>query len=517
MLSRRRFLAAASAALAPLGVSLSACSSAGSSPNSSLLDRLQSAIQGRVIGASDAAYRIESQPWNARFSNILPAAVVLVANANDVAKTIQFAREYGLSFAMRNGRHSFAGFSANTGLIIDVSMLTDVRADPARGRATLGAGQTNLPLYTKLWPTRMTVPAGTCPTVGLTGLSAAGGFGRLSRLYGLTCDNVLELKLVTAAGEVVTANKEENADLLWACKGGGGGNFGAVVELTARLHPVDMLFTEIRYTFPLVSAVRLMMALQEWVTRLPDRGHCWAEIDTGAPKDGALLVLEFTFAGPENRARALGKELIDAAGVKPSTISVVTLPFLSSIRDWICAGLRPDECMFAGVSPHGVLPRPAFYAKSDLIRQTWPAQAFEALADAIARRQADPVLTPKDFQGAVDIGKIAFETAGGAIARPPASEAAFAHRDIHYVVQYQSRWRPGSSDSVANANIAWTHATYESVRSWLSGSAYQGYADPNLSDWQHQYYGGSLQRLRTIKRKYDPDNVFRYPQSIPPA
>jgi FAD/FMN-containing dehydrogenase len=240
-------------------------------------------------------------------------------------------------------------------------------------------------------------------------------------------------------------------------------------------------------------------------------------LDTGPPKDGAVVVLEFTFAGSEARARALGQELIHAAGVKPKTTSVVTLPFLSSIRDWICAGLRPDECAYDGVTPHGVLPRPAFYAKSDLIRQTWPADAFEALADAIARRQADPVLTPEDFQGGVNIGKIAFETAGGAIARSPASPGAFAHRDIRYVVQYQSRWRPGSSDSVANANIAWTHATYESVRPWLSGSAYQGYADANLSDWQHQYYGASLQRLRTIKRRYDPHNVFRNPQSIPPG
>src|SRR5579862_245911 len=251
MLSRRRFIesGASSAAFAALGVSLPACSGAASpSPSTSHLDQLRSAIQGRVIVPSDATYGFQSQPWNARFANVLPAAVVLVANARDVAETIKFARQYGFSFAMRNGRHSFAGFSASAGLIVDVSGLIDVRPDTARQEATFGAGLTNLPLYTKLWPTRMTVPAGTCPTVGLTGLSAAGGFGRLSRLYGLTCDNILALHLVTADGELVTADERENADLLWACKGGGGGNFGAVVELTARLHPVDMLFTEIAYT-----------------------------------------------------------------------------------------------------------------------------------------------------------------------------------------------------------------------------------------------------------------------------
>lgn len=496
----------------------SGCTGSNAAPlPPSRLDQLRRSIAGRVVTPSDAAYGIESQPWNAHYAGVLPAAVIVVANPGDVAQTIKFAREYGTSFAIRNGRHSFAGFSANTGLIVDVSHLTRVRADRARQTATIGAGMTNLPLYTKLWPTRMTVPAGTCPTVGLSGLSAAGGFGRLSRLYGLTCDNVLELELVTATGQLVTANEREHPDLFWACRGGGGGNFGAVVELTARLHPVDMPFTEIAYTFPLSGGVKVMTAVQEWVAALPLHGHCWAEIHTGSPKDGASIGIEFTYAGPQDRARALGDKLVRMAGVEPTATSVLTENYLSSMRDWICAGLRPDECAFAGVSEHGILPRPAFYGKSDLIRTTWPAAAFEALVEAIARRQADPVLTPADFQGAVNIGKIAFESAGGKIAAGPSTPAAFAHRDIHYVVQYQSRWRPGSSDAVADANIAWTQATYDAVAPWLSGSAYQGYADRKLADWAHQYYGASLPRLREVKRTYDPDNVFSYPQSIPPA
>ncbi len=521
MLNRRRFLAsgASAAAYASLVFPLSACSSPGSAaplpPND--LNALRAAIAGRVIVATDPAYGVASQPWNARFADVVPAAIVEVANADDVVTTIAFARAHGLSFALRNGRHSFAGFSANIGLIVDVAGLSSVRVDRTHERATFGAGQTNLPLYTALWPARMTVPAGTCPTVGLTGLSAAGGFGRLSRLYGLTCDNILDVTLVTAAGKLLNASASENADLFWALRGGGGGNFGAVVELTAQLHPVDMPFTEIVYAFPLARATQVMTAFQEWVAELPDRGHCWTELHTGAPNEGASLVVEFTFAGAQTRARALGAKLIRAAGVQPSATSIATAPYLSTMRDSLCAGLRPDECAYVGVSPHGVLPRPAFYAKSDMIGKTWPAEAFAALVEAIARRQADPVLTPRDFVGAVNIGKVAFETAGGAIARAPAAAAAFAHRDIRYVVQYQSRWRPGSSAAVAEANIAWTQAMYDAVRPWLSGSAYQGYADPNLADWQQQYYGASLERLRAIKRKYDPDNVFRYAQSIPPA
>ena len=198
----------------------------------------------------------------------------------------------------------------------------------------------------------------------------------------------------------MTASQNENPDLLWACKGGGGGNFGAVVELTARLHPVDMLFTEIVYTFPIASAVRVMTAFQEWVPELPDRGHCWTEIRTATRKTAPAVLVEFTFAGPEEPGARTGRSARSALRASvPVATSIVTAPYLSTMRDYICAGLRPDECAYIGVSPHGVLPRPAFYAKSDLIRTTWPAEAFEALVEAIERRQADPVMTPKNYSG----------------------------------------------------------------------------------------------------------------------
>ena len=473
-------------------------------------------IRGDVIVPVDPRYAIASQPWNARFERVLPAAVVVVADAGDVATTIKFARENSTSFVVRSGRHSFAGFSANTGLIVDTTNLKSLGVDRSRQQATFGAGWTILPLYNAVWPTRMTVPAGVCPTVGLGGLSAAGGFGRLSRTYGLTCDNIVQAKVVDANGALLTANQHENADLWWALRGGGGGNFGAVVEFTAQMHPADMPFTEITYVFPLAVAVRVMLALQDWVAALPDNGHIWTEIDTGAPSDGAVVKVEFTYAGSPQRALALGQALVDAVGSKPSSTSVVTAPYITIMDDISCKGLRPDECAFAGVSLHGVLPRPAFYAKSDMMRETWPSQPFEALVDAIARRQANPVMTPPDFRFGVNVGKIAFESAGGAISRQPSSFAAFAHRDTRFVAQYQGRWHPDAGEAVADTNIAWTQAMYESVRPWLSGSAYQGYADPFLADWPQQYYGASLPRLREIKRKYDPANVFHYRQSLSP-
>ncbi|HET9391906.1 MAG TPA: FAD-binding oxidoreductase [Candidatus Rubrimentiphilum sp.] len=508
-IDRRHFIeaAASAAALGGIGLPLSARSAAP-------LAQLRSAVRGHVITPADSAYRSKSEPWNARFANVLPAAIVIVADAHDVGRTIAFAREHGLPFVVRNGGHSFAGFSASHGLIVDVSALREVRIDSKNQRATFGAGFTNLALYERLWPARMSLPAGTCPTVGVTGLSQAGGFGRLSRLYGLTCDNILELKVVDASGDVLTASDTQHSDLLWACRGGGGGNFGAVVELTARIHPVDMSFTEIAYTFPLLHGLRVLTAMQDWIETLPPRGHVWAEIVNRAPSEGAKIIVEFTLAGSEKEAFGLGHEFLSAAGVKPSATSVETGPYISTQRGSVCAALRLEECAYTGVSGSGRIPRPAFYAKSDLIRKKWPAEAFSALIEAIARRQADRVLTPANFNPATQIGKVAFESAGGAISQPGLDAMAFAHRDIRIVTQYQARWQPGSPASVARANIAWTQAMYDSVRPWLSGSAYQGYADPFLSDWQHQYYGTHVARLNEIKHKYDPENVFTYAQSL---
>ena len=206
---------------------------------------------------------------------------------------------------MRSGGHSFAGYSTSPGIVIDVRALTTVTVDREAATAKVGAGMTNLPLYEALWPHRMTVPAGTCPTVGLTGLALGGGIGRLSTLHGLTSDNLIGLRMIDANGRITIADVEQNADLLWASRGGGGGNFGVVTELTFRLQPVDMPFTNTSYTFAWPAALKVLRAWQQWIAELPPEGHSDMQIITGAPSAGARVNVEVTYAGAPERAKAL--------------------------------------------------------------------------------------------------------------------------------------------------------------------------------------------------------------------
>ena len=474
-------------------------------------------LRGRLITADDAAYAMASQPFNAAFEDTLPLAVVVAADEADVATSIAFAREESLPFAVRNGGHSFAGYSASKGLVIDVSRLNTVRANPAKATVTVGAGQTNLALYEALWPHRMVVPAGTCPTVGITGLALGGGFGRLSPLHGLTSDNLLGLRMVTAEGKVIVADPKENSDLYWACRGGGGGNFGVVTELTFRLQPVDMDFTEIQHTFAWESALGVLRAWQDWITTLPREGHCELELITGAPGptgSGATVTVDFTLAGPREQAEALARDLVGAAKATPVSTTTTTASFLSTERDWSCAGLRPDECRTAGITPDRKLARTSIYIGSDFVFSPWPEEGCALLIDAITRRQGDRTLTPETLDPDAQVGKVLLESCGGAINDTAPDATAFPHRGMIYMAQYQSRWLPGAAPEIAEANIAWTREMYDSVAEYRSGASYVNYIDPYLAGWQDAYYGANLPRLREIKGKYDPENVFQFEQSI---
>jgi FAD/FMN-containing dehydrogenase len=217
-----------------------------------------------------------------------------------VQTAVDFARGHGLRLVPRSGAHSFAGYSSGDGsLVVDLSRLTGVRVDSGAERARLGAGTTVLPAYRALWPHRRAISGGTCPTVGITGLMAGGGLGFLSRRYGLTCDGLLEVEIVTADGKLRRASERENQDLYWATRGGGGGNFGVITAMTFELVPVDMPFTNAEYAFPWKAAERVLAAWQDWLPTAPRDTSCLLEVLTQPPLDGAspTIGIEVVHAG----------------------------------------------------------------------------------------------------------------------------------------------------------------------------------------------------------------------------
>ena len=227
-------------------------------------------LTGRVIWPQDPDYDEARQSFNARFSRF-PAAIVVCDNTDDVRNAVRWARQEGMPLRARSGGHSYEAFSVvDDGLVIDVGGLTEVDVDVARGEAVVGAGVRLLDCYRRLWDHGVTIPGGTCPGVGIAGLTLGGGIGFLSRQYGLTCDNLLAVELVDADGRVLRASESEHADLFWALRGGGGGNFGIATAFTFRVHPIgDVVVCTV--TWPWDDAAEVLDAWQRWAPGVDER------------------------------------------------------------------------------------------------------------------------------------------------------------------------------------------------------------------------------------------------------
>lgn len=490
----------------------------GDPPSPDLTD-LRRALRGDLVLPDDPGYDAARLVANSRFDGARPVAVAEVADGEDVRAVVDFARDRGLRPIPRGGGHSFAGYSTGDGLVVDLGRLDTVEVDAAAGRARVGAGSTLLPTYRALWTHGMAICGGTCPTVGVTGLASAGGLGVLSRRHGLTCDRLIEVEMVTADGELRRASRSENEDLLWATRGGGGGNFGVITALTFEPVPVDSPFTHAHYAFPWSAAERVIAAWQEWLPGSPRETWSCVEVLTQAPADGAepTIELEVVHAGGEPATRRVVADLLGAIGAGPLRSEVHSGPFVDVEYDFFCKGLRPQEVALAGRTADGAVPRPAFYAKSDIARGPWSSEGLRVLLDGVGGRQRDPILTPRDFSPAHTIGKLILEAADGAVNAISPHATAFAHRDNLFVVQYQARWRDDAPREVVDANIAWVDDLYQRTEAYRSGSAYQAYIDSSLAGWEHAYYGANLARLRRVKAKHDPGDLFRFAQSIAPA
>ncbi|MBA2505652.1 MAG: BBE domain-containing protein [Thermoleophilaceae bacterium] len=292
-----------------------------------------------------------------------------------------------------------------------------------------------------------------------------------------------------------------------------------MTELTFGLVPVDMPFTHATYRFPWSAVTDVLAAWQEWMSACPPDSWTVVELETQAPGAGALpeAVVEVSYAGTPTELEPIVAGLIDAAGVAPEHRTVECGPFLDVEKDFFCRGLRRKECGLGGKSAAGGVPRPAFYAKTDVAKAPWPAACLDTLVEWMERRQRDRTLTPERFDLGHTVGKVFLEPAGGAVNATAPDATAFVHRDNLFSAQFQSRWRGGSSQEVVDANLEWLRGLYTALAPWRSGSAYQNYIDPDLENWQEAYYGTNLPRLREVKAAYDPGELFKFPQSIPPG
>jgi FAD/FMN-containing dehydrogenase len=454
-----------------------------------------------------AAYGSAAQLFNPRFDGILPAAIAYCQSDSDVQRTIAFATAHAVPIAARSGGHSYAGYSTGTGIVCDVSRMAAVTVQGGSG-AMVGAGARLVDVYAATAPHGVAIPGGSCPTVGIAGLALGGGLGVVGRKFGLTSDNLAGLRVVTAAGDVLTCDPSTNADLYWACRGGGGGNFGIVTSMTFTTHPVSEV-TLFGISWPWAAAADVIAAWQAWIATIPD--ELWSNchvLSTGRPGPPAISV-GGAYVGTAAALGAWLTSLRQAVGTAATGVSSATQTYLSAmLSEAGCSGQSVASCHLPTQTPQGTLQREASLGRSDIVQQPWSTAAITTVVAGVARRQANPLATT--------IAGVALDALGGAINRVPAAATAFVHRDGLFSVQYNATWPTGAPAATVQSNVDGVNALYGAMRPYAGGSAYQNYIDPQLDTWQAAYYGANLARLRSVKTAYDPRNVFRFPQGIPP-
>ncbi len=458
------------------------------------LRELARAVDGAVIGRTSAAYGRVYAPFNERFDGVKPLAVLRAAGAADVRQAILWARRHGIRIRARSGGHSYAGYSTvEDGLVIDLSALDGIAAHRPAQTASIGAGARLIDVYARLANGGATIPAGSCPTVGVGGLALGGGVGFASRKLGTTADNVLSVQIVTADGRILTCDRTKHADLYWACRGGGGGNFGVVTSFRFRIHPV----TQASYfvlTWPWESMNDVVAAWQRFAPRAPDGLFSICRLATGATSPSVQAFGQFF--GSEAKLRQL---LAPLRAIPGASLTTGTSPYFELMERWAgCKTLGFDECHLA---PRGSLPRTRFAAKSDYFAKRLPAAGISTLRTRIEQRQG---------HGG---GAAILDSYGGAINRVAPGATAFVHRRELFSIQYYAAIANAAGDAAA---LAWLRGFRAAMQPYASGHAYQNYIDADIVDWEHAYYGSNYARLRRVKSKYDPDNVFRFRQSIRP-
>jgi len=493
----RRQLVGRGAALA-LGAVPFADALAAAAPPSGIFRELDRSLRGDVIQRGAHGYNAARVLFNTRFDAVKPQAIAFCESLTDVQKTVRWARRHHIHIVPRSGGHSYAGYSTTPGVIVDVSRLNAISLTAA-GPAGIGAGARLIDVYSALALRGRTVPAGTCPTVGIAGLAQGGGVGFLARKFGLTCDNLLAATVVLADGTAVVANAHQHPDLYWALRGGGGGNFGIATRLVFRTHPVADVSTY-SLAWPWADAKRVVAEWQKLAPHAPDGLFCVLNLNAAAGSSASPQITSAgQFDGTEAQLRALVQPLADAG--MPTRFTTSSRTYLNATLMW--AGCSSDVAA-CHLPPQGNLGRSTFAAKSSYGNRALTAQGIDVLVRQIEARRAT----------GSGSGIVLFDSYGGAINRVPKDATAFVHRDALFSLQYLAYWEAGA---VAAPNVAWLRRFYAAMRPHVSPFAYQNYIDADLTNWQHAYYGSNLARLQRIKRRYDPQNVFHSRQSIRPS
>jgi FAD/FMN-containing dehydrogenase len=468
---------------------------------------LRKQVAGSLLLPNDAAFATAKLTENPRFDAAEPLAILQVASAADVSAALAFARKYHLPVALRAGGHNYLGWSAGgapdsgvpASFVISSAALDTVELSADGSAVTVGAGASLAHVYDTVGRAGRAIGGGSCATVGVTGLTLGGGVGVLVRSFGLACDQLTELQLVTADGAVHTANTHSDPELFWASRGGGGGILGVVTSLTFATRAAPAV-TEWHYSFPFSAAAAVIANWQNWVPESDPRNWSTLKLLGGLAKhpSGPSVGVSGTWTGP---AADLGIQLAPLlAGLPaPLTHRAVTRSYHDSMMDYAgCLGLPIAQCI---TGPGGKLVRESSSGTSSI---GYTALDGAGISDLIAQVQVAQSVA------GIREGGISMDALGGAVAKLAPDATAFPHRAALYSVQYTGTFDDGRDPRPIDAYVRGFRAAM--TPHW-GDHAYVNYADGSLSDPGTAYYGDNLPKLRAIKKKYDPSGFFTQPQS----
>lgn len=458
-------------------------------PNSAKVEELRKGFKGKVITPGDREYEESRKIWNGMVDK-RPAIIARCAGTQDAVKAVNFARDNGIQLAVRGAGHHIAGNSlCDDGLVVDLSHMRAVKVDVAAKRALAEGGATLGDFDEATLAHGLATPVGINSTTGIAGLTLGGGFGWLSRKYGMTVDNLQSAEVVTAKGEAVRASASENSDLFWALRGGSG-NFGVVTKFEFRLHQVGPDLLSGLIVYPFSEAKRVLQQYREFVAKAPDELTVWTVLRKAPP----LPFLPADVHGKEVVILAL----LHAADPKKGE------ELIQPLRKF---GRPAGE--HVGVQPFTAWQKAFDPLLTPGARNYWKSHNFTTIADGlidVVIEYAKKLPSPHC--------EIFFGAIGGATMRPAPDATAYAHRDAAFVMNVHGRWETPAEDERC---IAWSRDYFRASAPFASAGAYVNFLTPDEADRVKVAYGQNYDRLAKVKRKYDPENLFRTNWNVKPA
>lgn len=446
-------------------------------------------ISGGVVRPQDAGFDRLILPSNLRYAAIRPAGIARCRTTEDVRAAILWARDTETALTARSGGHSYAGYSSTTGLMVDLSLMDAITVG-SDGVVSIGGGVRNGGAASALRRQNVSITHGRCLGVGVAAFLLGGGIGFNMRRHGMGCDRVTGLEMVAPDGTILTASARENADLFWASRGIGGGNLGIHTGFRLQTFEVgDLCRFDLRWTERIEAVAQaLLSALAAGPDGIGSKLTLAATAGRGAdPQPRIEAFLMGQFQGTPRGLQDLLAPTLRAA--TPVGQTMVVEPYWTA----------QDRLSEPGA--------PGYYQERS--RFMTQAEALSVLPDIMRHLAAPPPLS-------LPVEAKFFQT-GGAINRVAADATGFVHRGSDWLFSLEVQWTAADGPEAVAAALAWQAPLYAAVSRKVTGGAFQNFVDPSLESWAEAYYGANLPRLRQVKRRLDPDFVFRFPQAVPPA